>query len=478
MRSLYDRFRQEVVSGGAIDYYELNELLDIYDYAQDEGDIMVQMFVFMTAARLYPSNKDFDERIAFFMSYITPEAARDMLSRSGRQDSALWDILKMGVDCYPLEDPEPYVKDILTKYQNLDCESILKMIDLLRDMGRRDLLVKYYTEISQRADDPRGIAFEIAETVKEEPELQDEARKIAEELTKLEPFNVDAWLMLARIEFGLEHPNDALAAVDYALAIEPDHFNARLTRGVIMVVIDERRDEAIEVLQELRLEQPSNAYILEGLAEAYARSNRVNEACDLYAEVIEKNIVLPTNADPIVAIAELEPENLDKYLKIFLQSEAGSGVWRERAEQLIAKGKVVSAARMLDFEYKNRGLNSEVDYFLHTLFDAHMYDRYEQVMEEISDKFKMPIMRAELFDLVDYLLLSALYLRKGRKEEAAKLSKVIESKQPASASMDEHFKVRGVRLTARFIYTLATTENLDIDLSTFDPLSADFFSEE
>ena len=31
MRSLYDRFRQEVESGALIDYYEINELLDIYE---------------------------------------------------------------------------------------------------------------------------------------------------------------------------------------------------------------------------------------------------------------------------------------------------------------------------------------------------------------------------------------------------------------------------------------------------------------
>ena len=71
MHSLYLRFRAEVESGAVIEYYELNELLDIYDYAQDEGDVMVQMFVFLTASRLYPRNHDFDERMGFFLSYIS-----------------------------------------------------------------------------------------------------------------------------------------------------------------------------------------------------------------------------------------------------------------------------------------------------------------------------------------------------------------------------------------------------------------------
>ena len=63
MQQLYSRFRQEVESGATVDFYEIDELLDIYDYAQDEGDVMVQMYVFLTAARLYPQNHEFDERI-------------------------------------------------------------------------------------------------------------------------------------------------------------------------------------------------------------------------------------------------------------------------------------------------------------------------------------------------------------------------------------------------------------------------------
>ena len=156
MRSLYDRFRQEVESGALIDYYEINELLDIYDYAQDEGDAMVQMFVFLTVARLYPENRDFDERMAFFLSYVSQDAANDMASRQGRRETALWDVLRMGVNCYPAGDADPYLDAIVRKYESLDCESVLKIIDLLRETDQRGLLVKYYPEISRMAEDPRG----------------------------------------------------------------------------------------------------------------------------------------------------------------------------------------------------------------------------------------------------------------------------------------------------------------------------------
>ncbi len=60
MKELYDRFRREVLEEKTVDYYEEDELLDIYDYAQDEGDVMVQFYVFLTARRLHPDSTLFD----------------------------------------------------------------------------------------------------------------------------------------------------------------------------------------------------------------------------------------------------------------------------------------------------------------------------------------------------------------------------------------------------------------------------------
>lgn len=475
MRSLYERFRKEVESGATIDYYEINELLDIYDYAQDEGDAMVQMFVFLTAARLYPDNRDFDERMAFFLSYVSQDAANDMVLRGGRRESALWEVLRMGVKCYPAQDPAPYLDEIFAKYDSLDCESVLKIIDLLRDMDRRDLLAKYYPAMSKRAEDPKGLAFEVAESLKEREELQEQARKVAEELTTLEPFNIEAWLLLARIEFGLEHPDEALAAVDYALAIDPDHFNARLTRGVIMVVMPDRRDESISVLKGILESEPLNGFALEGLAEAYVRNKQFKEACDVYADIIRNDIPSASNTDPLQVIAELNPDNLEEYLQLALdKGKNNGGDWRAMAMALLDKDKYAEAGRVLDYYYRHEGITEWVDFYLHTLYDAGMLARYAEVFEEVSTDPFSPASRPGFFTITDYILLASAYLRLGRKEEAATLSNTIEKIKEKGKSIDDHFKLRGIKLTARLIHTLATTENLEMNLKDFDPLSVDF----
>lgn len=475
IRSLYDRFRQEVEDGVSIGYYEINELLDIYDYAQDEGDVMVQMFVFLTAGRLYPDSHEFDERIAFFLSYVSQDAANDMISRTGRQDTALWDILQMGVNCYPYKDPSPYLDKILEKYDSLDCESVLKIIDLLRDMERRDLLVKYYFEISRRSEDPRGFAFEVAEILKERDMFQEDARKVAEDLTKMEPFNIEAWLLLARIEFGMEHPEEALAAVDYALAIDPEHFNARLTRGVILVVMPDKREESIRILKDILDIEPLNGFALEGLAEAYVRENRNAEACEIYASMIRDDVKPVSTVDPLEAIIELGPYNLEKYLQLAIdKDDIDEQDWRIMTMSLIEKGKTVLAGRALDYFHREIGIRTWIVFYLHTLYDAGMFDRYAEVFEQQANDVLDLSSRPKTFTVADYVMLASVYLRLGRREDAAKLSEAIGRHKEECRSVDDHMKMRGARLTARFIHTLATTDNLSINLKDFDPLTIDF----
>lgn len=66
MRELYERFLNGVRDNNNSEFYEEDELLDIYDYAQDEGDEMVQLYVLLAGARLYPDSDFLDERKAFF----------------------------------------------------------------------------------------------------------------------------------------------------------------------------------------------------------------------------------------------------------------------------------------------------------------------------------------------------------------------------------------------------------------------------
>ncbi len=97
MRDLYNRFRADVMANNNSEFYEEDELLDIYDYAQD-GDDMVMLYVLLAGARLYPDSKFLDERKAFFLSSVNDQSARAMFDRKGRKDSAFFGMLDLSLN--------------------------------------------------------------------------------------------------------------------------------------------------------------------------------------------------------------------------------------------------------------------------------------------------------------------------------------------------------------------------------------------
>ena len=123
MRELYERFLNGVRDNNNSEFYEEDELLDIYDYAQDEGDEMVQLYVLLAGARLYPDSDFLDERKAFFLSAINSDAARNMFGRKGRKNSALWGVLKLSLDTYPDGNPEDGLAELLTGDHRFSCEA-------------------------------------------------------------------------------------------------------------------------------------------------------------------------------------------------------------------------------------------------------------------------------------------------------------------------------------------------------------------
>lgn len=468
MRELYLKFRKEIESGASEEYYELNELLDIYDYAQDEGDILVQMYVFMTASRLHPRAHDFDERIGFFLSYIAPEAAMDLLDRKGREDTALWDVLAIGLKCYPSGDPREMIEKLLAKYSRLDTETTLKLIDMLREFNRPDLLSEFYPEISKRAEDPRGLAFEVAEALKESDQYLEHARKIAEELTAMEPFNVEAWLLSARLEFSLEHPDEALAAVDYALAIDPDNRNAKITRSVIMVAMDSKREEAISVMREILQTEPDNPFALEALAEAYKREGRGKQAAEHYVQIIKNKVFIST--DPYVGLVESDPDNIERNLRE-VGVDANPKKWDERFATLNEKGKAAAGVEMLRAVFWINPEAIDIMSVLDVLYSAGRYkefvDVYETGRATVKEDGETAVAR---IPMVAYICVATAYLKIGNKERAAQISRWLMDVEITSQDFNELMRLRGIKLTARLINTVASTDTLaEEEIALFDP---------
>ncbi|MDE7142430.1 MAG: hypothetical protein K2O33_06030 [Muribaculaceae bacterium] len=470
MKELYDRFRREVLEEKNVDYYEEDELLDIYDYAQDEGDVMVQFYVFLTARRLHPDSTLFDERAGFFLSYISNEAGADMLSRRERQESPLWDVLALSIAHYPDGHPDDDMRSLLAKHEKFDCESVLKLMDLLRDLTRPDLVAEAYMTLRDKAEDTRSLLFETATILKDYPEHSALARQLAEELTQTEPFNIDCWLLLAKTEFANSHPEEAVSAADYALAIDPDNLEGALVSAVVLSASDATRSQAEEELRAFLKRVPDNPIATKALAECYKGRGKDSAAIETYASFMTKGE--DGNPEAILEILRLNPDDATPYLDIY-DSVIGDDTeqWQKTALSLYNDKLYAQGARLLDYHTEKYGFTSLSELYLRLLYLAGRYDdyiaRFEQLNVYRSENHPSPIE----ISVMGYLLLCSSLLKEHRFDDLEQLSSVILSNPPEISDMEDIMKFKGIQLTLQQMRILAQHKAYAlIDDAGFDPV--------
>ena len=57
VKKLYQQFRRDLTKGEIPSDYDENDLIEIYDFASDNGDEYIQLSVLLSAARIYPENE-------------------------------------------------------------------------------------------------------------------------------------------------------------------------------------------------------------------------------------------------------------------------------------------------------------------------------------------------------------------------------------------------------------------------------------
>jgi len=484
MKELYERFLKGVVENDNSEFYEQDELLDIYDYAQDEGDDMVQLYVLLTGARLYPDSDFLDERKAFLLSTINEESARRMFGRRGRRNSALWEVLKLSLDTYPDGNPEDGLAALLSSEYKLPCEAIIRLIDMLRDLNRLDLLAENLHIIAEKCTVPNILFYEAAEALYSDEHYLPMARDLAEELTQNEPFNPDNWVLLAKMEFALRHMPECVTAADYALAIDPDNERGLLIKGLGMIPhsMDESDDSntpvitnvsdvdgGIKLLKKVLSINPDNSLAVKALAEGYAIKGNKDAAVEVLGDFMERN---EANAYVLLDILKLQPKNTMRFFEVFNRYTGSvERRWLELAAQVANNGLIAQAVDMLRFFHERHELREGMEYYLQLLYRLRRYDEYTILFGNCCSEATKPGGVRFEFSGNAYLLLAASYLMSRHFNEAMELCDLMLKDSPKTAEIDEHLRWKGMQVTLSFIRKLAMQRSPIIAQSGFDPIT-------
>ncbi|MCD8394631.1 MAG: hypothetical protein LUC85_07325 [Bacteroidales bacterium] len=287
----YEEFRRRMLDGRLESYYDEETLIEVFDTAGDQNDDATRMAVLSLAARLHPSSEDLNARRAFYFYLMgdTPSAVEIIQRPHG--EHILWDILDLTLNPQNI-NPQPGsdITRLIQKYQPLDDEEAIRIVDFAALTGQLPWLIENASEVEKSLDYPSTLYYEIASKASETHD-NDTILQATEKLTALEPFTDYFWIMQSRALAEKEKVDDALQSLDYALAINPSNPEARLLRAQLVMLADDKANDEIRAdLEALYREYPDNTSVARTLAVIYETLGQEDKARELYINVIRTQL--------------------------------------------------------------------------------------------------------------------------------------------------------------------------------------------
>lgn len=292
---LYNRFKESLRDGSAeSEFFDADDLIIIIDQAVDLDDEYVQIEALMRGYRFFPDNEELATRRAFLYYDLNLDAGvSNMIDRrrdSGAEKGPMWNILQLRMREEDISDAEAesLLEQVLKTPGKFDDETVIQLVDCASACGRYDWLKANEKRLRAKTDYAPTLLYELF-IVADLQHDSDYAVRLLEELTEIEPFNIDFWNALAQTQSNAGDTEGALASLDYALAIESDNVPA-LTLKATILIRDGRNEDALEILKPLAVSEPSalvaelTVRALFGDGQQTAASVVLGKSCREYAD--------------------------------------------------------------------------------------------------------------------------------------------------------------------------------------------------
>ena len=410
-QKLLDRFLTEIQAGGQ-PFFDEDDLIEIYDYANDLGDEYAQLEIINCASRLYPTSVPLAERKAYYYYDLgNDEAARTALA-SLPPTSVLGDILSVLLD-----KPRPAVAAhrldaILDSVDSLDDEEVIQLVDAASDLQLYDWMLKRQDKIRQLCSEfPQAFLYELI-GVAEMKEDYETAVKLGEQLTDLEPFNCEFWELLADIHIEhLKEFDKGLNDVEFALAINPDSSRALYLKARALYELSRPTDEILKPIQRVMKITPDDPMPVHFAAMVLFDRESVSEATDMLEAFRKKH---PDDLTTVEYLTLLRKGNVrdDIFAPLFespatadSNAEHLAGAARNYADQ----GEFATAAALLLAVSRRHPLDDLTEFLFETLYRTGAYNEIIERWPGVDIQWRTMV--------TDYVYALSL-MRTGRCDEA------------------------------------------------------------
>ncbi len=376
--TLYLDFKKRLEERHPDFFYDKNDLLDIYTYADDENDLFVMMEAVNLGRRLYPDDDELRLRRAIVLDLmgmcteafdsiadIEPSSAYSHLVKA-RLNPAL-----IGPDRLEV------VEYVVNNSETLDEDDIIQISEITRMSDARSWLADNLERIKAKAEYMPTLFYELAVNAIEDGDYQT-AMAMVEELVDIEPMKVGFWEMYAEVAYNLSDYDKAENGADYALAIDEHSKRAAIIKGFVMIIngqVEQGREFLVKWYLDPEINSGHAACVL-----ALSFMDDKERAAQVLIDYIDQNKPL-TSREPLTTLASISQERAIPYIMDYLDNfmaDDQDGIVEWSAEIAIGGAVKVAAAMLEIFETRNRAGGLTIQYYetlYLALYRAGLFDR-------------------------------------------------------------------------------------------------------
>lgn len=420
-RDLYEEFESEVVKRGNTEaFFDENDLVEIFDYASDYDNYIVKMEVLLYGAIHYPKSEALATRRAWlYYSFGDVETTSELNKRvsSAGVLNKLLDLrarnanLELGND-----EVIKVLEEILDETEDFDDEGIIQFTDYAIELHLEDWLLKNKDRIQSKCSYPQTFLYEFADHSEENNDLPT-AGRLFEELTMLEPFNLDFWLRLATVQINSDDYESSLSSAEYALAIDPDSMMGLRIKGASLYRLERDPETVVAIYRRIVDSSEAEDTDVSTLAAALMETNRQQEAVEMLTRYIEQHLGSRLAIDVLLV---LDRDKALPYVRSLiasdLLSEKDAVEW---ARNHVVHGQFATAAVICLTYDEMKGFGEDVPFLIEISYFALRFDDVIRVYHNKFPEAKWPYIPAVSFPYLMSLV------RTGRRQEALNEAKDI-----------------------------------------------------
>ena len=317
---LLKRFRESLTKPLSERYFDIDDLIEVFDYAGDVNDDYLRIEALMCGARYFPDSEALLERRAIFYSQYSQRAQNQFLQDNPSDGNLILDFIALKSENLTAEEAQAAVDRLIDTHPAMNDEEVIQFIDLCSCLNLYPWLKDHFEYLRGKVEYVNVLLYETAIIAEYNKDVEF-CTALLEELTQEEPFNSFYWMMLSRQYASSEDWVKAVNAIDYSLAINPDAPQSLLMKAKLYYALDKPIDEIERIM--LRAIEISNGDLecVKYLASIYADDGRTEKGRDLLLETISSR----DNESDLEIIPELilyRPKQIDTLLDRFYNATA------------------------------------------------------------------------------------------------------------------------------------------------------------